>query len=531
MATKVVFGYSALGGSRKFRFCSPSSAASVMGSSCSRLGKGGGVVEEKKRRGFEFGGALEQRTGSARGRCDNSKYGELHRIPGRLFGNGSSDMACLFTQQGRKGTNQDAMLVWENFNSKSDITFCGVFDGHGPYGHLVARKVRDSLPLILSTQWKANLSCDNNVLDNDGSAHGSTNSEENASINLDVECHETLDSEKSEELPDEHLPLKQSLLKAFKLMDKELKLHPTIDCFCSGSTAVTLIKQGQELVLGNIGDSRAVLATRDDDNSLIAQQLTVDLKPNLPKEAARIQQCNGRVFALQDEPEVARVWLPNSDSPGLAMARAFGDFCLKDFGLISVPDVYYRRLTERDEFIILATDGVWDVLSNKEAVDIVASAPSRTTAARALVDCANRAWRLKYPTSKNDDCAVVCLFLQQELPKSDTIIGDVSSRSHEAAQKVAKQTNGDGAEVHNSTKTGVDSEEGIHEIVPVPESAKGSSADIRRNNSTRSLAECISVTQDDEWSALEGVTRVNSLLSIPRFFSGDKRSASWRKWI
>lgn len=75
-------------------------------------------------------------------------------------------------------------------------------------------------------------------------------------------------------------------------------------------------------------------------------------------EAARIQRCKGRVFALQDEPEVARVWLPNNDSPGLAMARAFGDFCLKDFGLISVPNVYYHHLTESDAFIILATDGV-----------------------------------------------------------------------------------------------------------------------------------------------------------------------------
>lgn len=54
-----------------------------------------------------------------------------------------------------------------------------------------------------------------------------------------------------------------------------------------------------------------------------------------------------------------RVWLPNNDSPGLAMARAFGDFCLKDFGLISVPEVSYRRLTDRDEFIVLATDGVY----------------------------------------------------------------------------------------------------------------------------------------------------------------------------
>lgn len=78
-------------------------------------------------------------------------------------------------------------------------------------------------------------------------------------------------------------------------------------------------------------------------------------------EEERIRKCKGRVFALQDEPEVARVWLPNNDSPGLAMARAFGDFCLKDFGLISVPEVSYRRLTEKDEFVVLATDGVQDL--------------------------------------------------------------------------------------------------------------------------------------------------------------------------
>ena len=40
------------------------------------------------------------------------------------------------------------------------------------------------------------------------------------------------------------------------------------------------------------------------------------------------------------------------------MARAFGDFCLKDFGLISVPEISYHQLTEKDEFVVLATDGV-----------------------------------------------------------------------------------------------------------------------------------------------------------------------------
>lgn len=40
--------------------------------------------------------------------------------------------------------------------------------------------------------------------------------------------------------------------------------------------------QGQYLVIGNVGDSRAVLGTRDKEDSLVAVQLTVDLKPNLP---------------------------------------------------------------------------------------------------------------------------------------------------------------------------------------------------------------------------------------------------------
>lgn len=108
---------------------------------------------------------------------------------------------------------------------------------------MVARRVRDSLPLTLSTQWNAILSNDTSILNKDGSAHGSTNSDEDASINVDDEYHEALGVENSGKLPEEHLPLKQSILKAFRMMDKELKMHPTIDCFCSGSTAVTLIKQ------------------------------------------------------------------------------------------------------------------------------------------------------------------------------------------------------------------------------------------------------------------------------------------------
>lgn len=120
--------------------------------------------------------------------------------------------------------------------------FCGVFDGHGPYGHMVARKVRDLLPVLLGTQWKGHLDGDQNCVSENGIANSNSESANLEEV-LDEDWCEQLDTEESKKPPEMYLPLKQSMLKAFKLMDKELKLHPTIDCFCSGTTAVSLVKQ------------------------------------------------------------------------------------------------------------------------------------------------------------------------------------------------------------------------------------------------------------------------------------------------
>ncbi|KAH6806819.1 Protein phosphatase 2C family protein, partial [Perilla frutescens var. frutescens] len=186
---------------------------------------------------------------------------------------------------------------------------------------------------------------------------------------------------------------------------------------------------GRNLVISNLGDSRAVLCTRDSNNELIAKQLTVDLKPNLPAEKERILSRRGRVLPMQEEPNVHRVWLPDQDCPGLAMARAFGDFCLKDYGLISTPEVTYRRLTDNDEFVVLASDGIWDVLSNSDVIKIVASARKRSMAAKMLIDEAHRAWRYKFPCAKIDDCVVVCLFFKRQRPLLTKSISEVTHLS------------------------------------------------------------------------------------------------------
>ncbi|XP_074284916.1 putative protein phosphatase 2C 1 [Silene latifolia] len=409
----------------------------------------------------------------------------LLSIPNRIFMNGKSRSSCIFTQQGRKGINQDAMIVWEDFMA-NDVTFCGVFDGHGPHGHLVAQKVRDILPLLL-------VSFLNSYQTKEVEESG-TRDEAGA------------ENEGSVEDKTPYSSWKDAFLKSYKAMDQELRSQPKLDGFCSGSTAVTIVKQGSNLFIGNIGDSRAIMATKDNNDVLKAIQLTVDLKPDLPIEAERIKRLKGRVFALQDEPEVSRVWLPFDDAPGLAMARAFGDFCLKDYGVISVPEFAHRTLTDRDQFIVMASDGIWDVLSNEEVIEIISTVPVRASAARVLVESAAREWKLKYPTSKMDDCAVVCLFLDGKMDSA-------SEYNEQGFSSSAIQSNYSGAPMQSDDGQTVEPYLQRNNTVRSAE----------ENNSFRRLPVTVQsiLNEDQHWSGLDGVTRVNSIVQLPRF-SGER---------
>lgn len=52
----------------------------------------------------------------------------------------SNNFASVFSKKGQKGVNQDCCIVWEEFGCQEDMIFCGIFDGHGPWGHFVAKK-------------------------------------------------------------------------------------------------------------------------------------------------------------------------------------------------------------------------------------------------------------------------------------------------------------------------------------------------------------------------------------------------------
>ncbi|CAL9763404.1 unnamed protein product, partial [Musa acuminata subsp. burmannicoides] len=129
---------------------------------------------------------------------------------------------------------------------------------------MVARKVRDILRLKLRASWEVYVGNDE-CRENNISSTRSMSSEETSCMNLNEESKASVGFEERVEHSETLTILKDSFLKAIRIVDKELRLHPDIDidCFYSGTTTVTLVKQGQDLVIENVGDSRVVLGTRD----------------------------------------------------------------------------------------------------------------------------------------------------------------------------------------------------------------------------------------------------------------------------
>eukprot|EP00245_Coleochaete_scutata_P004195 TRINITY_DN16472_c0_g1_i1.p1 TRINITY_DN16472_c0_g1~~TRINITY_DN16472_c0_g1_i1.p1 ORF type:complete len:673 (+),score=138.41 TRINITY_DN16472_c0_g1_i1:461-2479(+) len=132
-------------------------------------------------------------------------------------------------------------------------------------------------------------------------------------------------------------------------------LVETIAPESTGSTAVVAVVGKANLVVANVGDSRAVLSR---GGRTIA--LSKDHKPEREDEMARVEQAGGRVI----------FWNGWRVLGVLAMSRAIGDRYLKPY-VIAEPEVTFTLRSDDDEFLILASDGLWDVMENEKACDIV----------------------------------------------------------------------------------------------------------------------------------------------------------------
>ncbi|ARF09295.1 serine/threonine protein phosphatase [Catovirus CTV1] len=215
--------------------------------------------------------------------------------------------------KGKRPQNEDKHSIILNIENEKpellDVNFFGVYDGHG--GKFVSKFLAKNLP---------NFFVDKRV----------------------------------------KYPLKNSYINGVyvylqNLLKEKFKEFST-NC---GSTCLTVIHfrhEGQNFInVINSGDCRCVICT---DN--IAVALTKDHKPNWPEEKRRIEKLGGQIYYDGSDFRIK----------DLSVSRAFGDLDASPY-VTNLPDIFKRKIENSDKFIIMACDGLWDVMSNSDAVNYI----------------------------------------------------------------------------------------------------------------------------------------------------------------
>ncbi|KAL7636403.1 UNVERIFIED_CONTAM: hypothetical protein RMT77_013178 [Armadillidium vulgare] len=250
-------------------------------------------------------------------------------------GTGNGLAYALSSMQGWRIEMEDAHTAVANLQGDlKDWAFFAVFDGHAG-AKVSGHCSQHLLPSITS-----------------GEKFKQATSKEKEKANGDVE-EEYLEN------------IKQGIMSGFLGLDESMRQMPEVASGedKSGTTAVCAFISPTHIFVANCGDSRAVLYRSGGIGFS-----TLDHKPFNPTEKERIQNAGGSVM-------IQRV------NGSLAVSRALGDFEYKNVEgkgpceqLVSPePEIYQERRTEEDEFLVLACDGIWDVMSNDELCAFVRS--------------------------------------------------------------------------------------------------------------------------------------------------------------
>jgi len=240
--------------------------------------------------------------------------------------------------KGGRPDMQDTISVFTNFRNNPHKTLLCSFDGHS--GERSAEFAANSIGHMLAS-------------------------------NLDDKEKEILKKNKNkyrEELTEQDFI--QVFTKTFQDVHNSIAEHK----FDDGTAALVILVESdrKRLIVANAGDQRAVVAKGD-----IAVAITTDHKPDEPGERLRIYDEGGFV---NEQKRVNGI---------LALSRSLGDSDLQPY-VTYVPEVNFVDLSSGDyRFLIIACDGLWDVVSNQKAVELVDKYPEPVRSAAALRDYAH----------------------------------------------------------------------------------------------------------------------------------------------
>jgi serine/threonine protein phosphatase PrpC len=306
----------------------------------------------------------------------------------------------ICTAQGYRSYMED------EFFANSEGTFCAVFDGHG--GHQVSRYLRQNLygyvlgALEMPTTTTSTATSTHATDDADTSDDG-PEKEPSSSVAASPSSSASSTTTTAKPSPDV-AAYTEALQVALEKVDKEVQRISHWSFQGSTAVAVWLHENAatakRTMIVANVGDSRAVLCRNS-----TAYDLTRDHKPNDPIEQERIEALGGKVIWCGDvdrfgEPiEETGVYRVNGN---LALARAIGDRSERTNGVTAESEITTASVDEElDQFILVATDGLWDVF------EALTDGRDRDRIATLLVEEALR--RGTY-----DNITVVILWLDQQ---------------------------------------------------------------------------------------------------------------------
>ena len=153
--------------------------------------------------------------------------------------------------------------------------------------------------------------------------------------------------------------------------------------------------------------------------------LTRDQTPYRKDERERVKQCGAEVRSLDGhkidwgdvvhgetvniEGDPPRLWVEGKDYPGTAFTRSLGDKSAEAIGVIAEPEIITKALTVNDEFLVIATDGIFEFLTNTYVMSVCATSLTPLEACERLTKAAYEQWLIY--EKRTDDITIIVCFL------------------------------------------------------------------------------------------------------------------------
>ena len=299
----------------------------------------------------------------------------------------------------KEKTNQDSYLLLEKlFENKLNIF--GVFDGHGVNGHLISSLVSKFLSKYLNNKENYSLK-NNNKNDSNSDSDSSISSKEIITITNELLTN---------------LLLKEDFIKKI-ISELDLKANECdFDLQFSGTTCLLLFILNNYLICSNIGDSICVLFNCSDEDRWTHEMISKIHKPDIPYEKERILSNGGVIHPYYDEYGIFegpnRVYVKGKTYPGLSLTRSIGDLEAEKIGIISEPEIFVKKLDSTCKYIVMGSDGLWDVIKPYDVRRIVTPFYLRGDpkgACQALLKNASKKWDKE--GCERDDITIIVAFI------------------------------------------------------------------------------------------------------------------------